>query len=271
MSDSQDRVEFETRYEWLRPGQLIARREQCPLVIVPVAPLEYHGPHLPIGTDPINCGMVAHACCRKLGKGVVLPTIMTGTERERGPAIVESLGFAEGEFIVGMDFPSRLWNSHYLPEEIFAIRLAAELRMLVGQGYRYLFIANGHGATNHIQVIDRLCKELNAVADIKADWRTTFPQKTLEQDAIGHADRVETSLMMHYLRQSVDLTALPPHETPLHYKDFSIVDAPGFSAEFPPDRVVRNDPRDGTPEMGAEIFAQSVNDLALVVGALVSR
>jgi hypothetical protein len=111
MSDSQDRVEFETRYEWLRPGQLIARREQCPLVIVPVAPLEYHGPHLPIGTDPINCGMVAHACCRKLGKGVVLPTIMTGTERERGPAIVESLGFAEGEFIVGMDFPS--WRRNF--------------------------------------------------------------------------------------------------------------------------------------------------------------
>ena len=29
-------MEFETRYEWLRPGQLVARRNECPLIIVPV-------------------------------------------------------------------------------------------------------------------------------------------------------------------------------------------------------------------------------------------
>jgi hypothetical protein len=33
-------MDFETRYEYLRPGQLIERRDVCPLVIVPVAPLE---------------------------------------------------------------------------------------------------------------------------------------------------------------------------------------------------------------------------------------
>ena len=104
---------------------------------------------------------MAHACCRKLRKGVVLPTLTMGTERERGPAVVEALGLPPGSYVVGMDFPSRLWNSHYLPEEVFAIRLAAELRILVGQGYRYLFIANGHGANNHLEVIDRLCVELS--------------------------------------------------------------------------------------------------------------
>ena len=55
-------MEFETRYEWLRPGQLRQRRDQCPLVFVPVGPLEYHGPHLPLGVDAINCTQVAHAC-----------------------------------------------------------------------------------------------------------------------------------------------------------------------------------------------------------------
>jgi creatinine amidohydrolase len=268
MDSTRTPAKFETRYEWLRPGQLVERRRQCPLVIVPVAPLEYHGPHMPVGTDPINCARVAHACCERLRKGVVLPTMMMGTERERGPAIVESLGFAPGQYVVGMDFPSRLWNSHYLPEEVFAIRLAAELQILVGQGYRYIFVANGHGATNHIDVINRLCVELSNTTSAKMASRLTFPQRTLDEDAVGHADRVETSLLMHYNAASVDLGELPPRGTPLHFNEFSIVDSAGFTPKYPPDRIVRNDPRDATAEMGREIFEQSVTDLVAAVEQL---
>ena len=80
--------------------------DRVPLIIVPVAPLEYHGPHMPVGTDPINASQVSHACCKKLRKGVVLPTMFMGTEREHGPACVESLGFEPGKYVVGMDFPT---------------------------------------------------------------------------------------------------------------------------------------------------------------------
>ncbi len=89
-------VEFETRYEWLRPGQLIERRNACSLVIVPVAPLEYHGPHLPVGCDMINVSEAAHAVCRKLGRGVVRPVLSVGTERERPPEMIEWLGLPSG-------------------------------------------------------------------------------------------------------------------------------------------------------------------------------
>lgn len=271
MKNERPPLDFETRYEWLRPGQLVDRRRECPLIIVPVAPLEYHGPHLPIGTDPINCTRVAHACCRMLHKGVVLPTMMMGTERERGPAIVESLGFSPGKYIVGMDFPSRLWNSHYLPEEVFAIRLTAELRILIGQGYRYIFIANGHGATNHIQVIDRICVELSNTTPAKLAWHLTFPKKTLDEDAVGHADLVETSLLMHYDATTVDIDALPARDVPLHFKEYSIVDSPGFTPEYPPDHVVRNDPRESTAEKGQAIYEQSVNDLTAAVERLLMQ
>ena len=73
MPQEKTAVEFETRYEWLRPGQLVARRNECPLVIVPVAPLEYHGPHMPLGTDPLSTGrsptpaaarFARASCCR---------------------------------------------------------------------------------------------------------------------------------------------------------------------------------------------------------------
>src|SRR5690242_10098991 len=122
-----DQDRFETRYEWLRPGQLRKRQAECPLVIFPLSPLEYHGPHMPIGMDPISAGYVAHACCQKLGRGVVRPTLFMGTERERDPATLKALGFSADEYVVGMDFPARQWNSHYVSEEVFAMAVAAEI------------------------------------------------------------------------------------------------------------------------------------------------
>ena len=255
-------MEFETRYEWLRPGQLRQRRDECPLIFVPVGPLEYHGPHLPLGVDAINCTQVAHASCRKLGRGVVLPTMMMGTERERGPAVLEALGLPPQSYVVGMDFPSRLWNSHYLPEEVFAIRLAAELRILIGQGYRYLVVANGHGATNHIEVIDRLCKELGNTTAARLAWRLTLPQRLLADQTAGHADSIETSIVMGYDAESVNLGALPPQEVPLHSWEFSIVDGAGFTPQYPRDHVVRNDPRSSTAAEGRQFFHEAVDELA---------
>jgi creatinine amidohydrolase len=249
---------FETRYEWLRPGQLIARRQECPLIIVPLAPLEYHGPHLPLGTDPINATQVAHACCAKLRKGVVRPTLTVGTERERDPAMVESLGFEPGSYVVGMDFPSRLWNSHYLPEEVFALLLAAELRILVGQGYRYVFIANGHGAYNHLEVVRRLCTELSNTTPAKVDYHLTITREAMEKGWAGHADVIETSLMMYYDARSVDLGTLPPRAVPLHYKDFSICDGAAFSSAYDREHVVRHDCRDATAERGRRCFEDCV-------------
>ncbi len=263
-------VEFETRYEWLRPGQLVARRNECPLIMVPVAPLEYHGPQLPLGTDGINAAQVAHACCRKLRKGVVLPTMFMGTERERGPAIVESLGFQPGTYIVGMDFPTRLWNSHYLPEEVFAIRLAAELRILIGQGYKYIFVANGHGATNQIETINRLCVELSNTTLAKLATRLTIAQRTLDDNTAGHANLVETALLMHYNHGAVDLGTLPPRNVDIHSSEFSIVDGIGFTPQYHRDHVVRDDPRDATAQSGASLFEEAVDELVVHVKKLMA-
>lgn len=253
--------EFETRYQWLRPEELRQRRDQCPLVIFPVGPLEYHGPHLPLGTDPINAERVAHACCRRLRRGVVRPTLYLGTERERPAEVLDWLGLESGSYIVGMDFPSRLWNSHYLPEEVFAVALAAELRILIGQGYRYVLLANGHGAENHIAVIDRLCIELSHTTEAKLDWLLTVPQATLEDKTFGHATKLETALLMHYDPDAVDLGSLPPRDEPLRYADFSIVDGAGFAPDHDPQRIVHHDPRDATAEMGRRWFEECVGEV----------
>jgi creatinine amidohydrolase len=255
--------DFETRYEWLRPGQLNERKEKCPLIIFPLAPLEYHGPHMPVGMDPISATYVAHACCKKLGRGVVRPTMFLGTERERDPDMLEFLGFKRDQYIVGMDFPARQWSSHYIPEEVFALTVAAETRCLINQGYKYVFIVNGHGAFNHNHVLRRLCIEFSNTTPARVDYSVSFPDEALAAGAIGHADFAETSLLLYYNEGSIDLDSLPPKSTPLKYPDFSIVDGAGFTAASKPDRTVprKNDPRYGSVQAGKDYFEKTVGEV----------
>ena len=46
-------------YELLRPAEVKAMREKCPVVYLPVGSLEWHGVQNPLGTD----GLKAHAVC----------------------------------------------------------------------------------------------------------------------------------------------------------------------------------------------------------------
>lgn len=68
-------------YERLRPSQLVARREACPIAWLPCGILEWHGRHNPIGLD----GVKAHALCVRLASalgGLVWPTLWYGDNRD---------------------------------------------------------------------------------------------------------------------------------------------------------------------------------------------
>lgn len=257
-------MEREVRYEMLRPAQLRAEMDRAPLIFFPVAPLEYHGPHLPLGTDPINAAQCALEACRRFGKGVVLPTMFLGTERERPDWMLESLGFRKGDWVVGMDFPSATWKSHYYQEHLFGLMVASTLEMLISQGYKVIVIVNGHGAWNQLETLDRLSKHYSHTTDAVVVWKLAMVRDVSERDLAGHADLVETSLMLHYEKEVfggqkiVDLSALPPRAVPIRYPDFSVVDGPGFSEKPSPDRIVLTDPRDATLEKGKRIFDDTV-------------
>ncbi|MGA2378008.1 MAG: creatininase family protein [Spirochaetia bacterium] len=257
--------EREIRYEMMRPAQLRAELERAPLVFLPVAPLEYHGPHLPVGMDPINAAQCALGACRQLGKGVVMPTLFLGTERERPDWILESLGFHTGDWVVGMDFPTATWKSHYYQEHIFGLMVAATLEMLISQGYKAIVIVNGHGAWNQLETLDRLAKHYTHTAGAVVVWKLALPHDVSEKNLAGHADLVETSLMLHYEKsvfngqKIVELSALPPRSVPIRYPDFSVVDVPGFSEKPSPGRIVQTDPRDASAEKGKKAFEDTVS------------
>ena len=227
------KVEREIRLEMLRPGELNAEQKRCPLVFLPVAPLEYHGPHLPVGMDPINATQCALETCRRLGRGVVHPTLYWGTERERPDWMLESLGFKKGDWVVGMDFPTAIWKSHYQPEHLFGLVVAATLEMLIATGYKVIVVVNGHGASNQLQSLERLASLYSHTTDALVVWKLALPLEVSEKNQAGHADLVETSLLMYYEkeiaggRKLVDLSTLPPRSVPIHYM---IVSAAGESA-----------------------------------------
>ncbi len=154
------------RLEWLRPAEIIEEMEQRPLVYLPLGPLEWHGPHLPIGTDALDAQAVALRVAERVG-GVVLPTFFCGTERERPSQQLRDLGFRGDEWMVGMDFPKNTLKSLYFREEFMALLLREMLHLVAQQGYELVIIINGHGAENHIAVIDRISKEYTATGSVR--------------------------------------------------------------------------------------------------------
>jgi len=220
----------ETRIQFLRPRQIVERLKAAPVVYVPVGPLEWHGPHMPYGTDPLNAENMALRACAKTG-GVVWPTEFWGTERERTTAQLASLGFPKGKYVVGMDFPKNLIPSSYCPEEIFALVVREILREIIALGARAAVIVNGHGGENHMRVLHRLETEFNNTTDLRVFVRVAAPRRLFETGSGEHAARTETSVMMHAYPECVDIRELPPASRRMKYTDWAVVDGPGFDGK----------------------------------------
>lgn len=69
---------WQLRYELMYPEEFLEAVRRCPVAYVPLGLLEWHGEHLPLGTD----GLKSHALClavgREVGGGVVLPPFYVG-------------------------------------------------------------------------------------------------------------------------------------------------------------------------------------------------
>ena len=95
---------IEVRMERMRPGDVVARMKKVPLVLFPIGLIEWHGPHLPLGTDALNAEGFAIRLAERL-RCVTMPVYYVGTERERRPEMLRSIGFDGNEYIEGMNFP----------------------------------------------------------------------------------------------------------------------------------------------------------------------
>ena len=247
----------EVRLQWLQPDEVIAERERISIIYLPIGPIEWHGPHLPLGTDPLLAEHIALDLARQTG-GVVHPTLFIGTERERSPELLRDLGFSGGEWIVGMDFPANNMESCYYSEDAFAMIVRLTLEQLSAQHYQFIVIVNGHGATNQINQLQRLVAEFSQRGPARIIY--TFGLDAAYDEDAGHATITETAAVMALDTARVDLNRLPHADTPLLNTQFAIVDAGTFNGQPAPDYTVRPeaDPRRATSDIGKQYFARTV-------------
>jgi creatinine amidohydrolase len=260
------RVEFEL----MRPQEIAEERARCPLVFVPLGPLEWHGPHLPLGTDGLVAYAVAVEVARRVG-GVVLPAYFVGTDTVRpeggGPQSTGALGFDDGVRIFGMDYPHNPVKSVYFEEGVTAVVVRELLRGLKANGYRLLVLVSGHGAPNHVRMLARLAAEESDPPRARVIYARGPLPASLNVPDPGHAERVETSVVMALWGDRADVSTLPPKGTPLRYPDFGIVDGKAFDGDPTADFTLRpeSDPRDATAELGRRILEARIGRLAEVV------
>ncbi|HEY3118237.1 MAG TPA: creatininase family protein, partial [Chloroflexota bacterium] len=121
------------QFELMRPQEIADERARCPVAFIPLGPLEWHGPHLPLGTDGLVAYAVALEVAQTIG-GVVLPPYFVGTDTirpdGRGPQGAGALGFGDGARIFGMDFPENPVKSVYLEEGVTSVLIRELLRGL---------------------------------------------------------------------------------------------------------------------------------------------
>jgi creatinine amidohydrolase len=252
------------QFELLRPDEIIAERERCPVIYVPLGPLEWHARHLPFGTDPLNAQAVAREAARQTG-GVVFPTLFWGTERERPPEKLRNLGLDEAAYVVGMDFPGISLPSMYAQEEVFAILIRQVLDHLVQSGYALIVLVNGHGGRNHKEVLSRLSVEYSAKTSARVLLTFALPKNSLQ--IAGHAEAVETSVMLHLYPDLVDLGVLPPLDEPIQIKT-GIVDSATFAGQPTADHTLpgESDPRlHASEDRGQMLFKATVAEVTAAV------
>ena len=173
------------QFEWrkLRADELRQQAAQNAIVILPIASIEQHGPHLPVEVDSMLGEAVAARTAAKvqaLGQSaLVLPVLWTGLSEHH-----MSFGGT-----VTLDFPT------------FAPVVEGVVRSVLRHGFRRIVLLNAHGGNENAlrTITDDLTPKLGVPIVQFTYWYAAAVAiaKILEtQGALMHACEAETSMML---------------------------------------------------------------------------
>lgn len=185
-------------YEWrkLRADQLRNLAGQDALVILPVASLEQHGPHLPVEVDSILGETVAARAAAKIqARGVpvlVLPVVWTGLSEHH------------------MSFGGTIT----LDNAAFAAVIEGIIRSVTRLGFRRIVLLNAHGGNENAlrTITDDLAPRYGVpIVQFTYWYAAAVPiAKILEtQGGLAHACEAETSMMMAVRPELVATDRIP--------------------------------------------------------------
>ncbi len=196
----------DTEIEWMKLtfAELNARAAEGALVIVPVASLEQHGPHLATGVDILCANGVAQRVARRMaaaGKPVVVtPCVWTGLAEHH-------VAFGG---TVTLDFAT------------FSAVIKGVVRSAARAGFKRVMLLNGHGGNAEaVAVIGGECQaEFGITVAAGTYWHLAgdaFAPILERQSNVMHACEAETSMVMTLLPEAVRTDRLAeahgPHST----------------------------------------------------------
>ncbi len=171
-------------------GQLAEVDRDKTLILLPIAAVEQHGPHLPTGTDTMICEAVAAAVETANPDSVLLlPTIW--------------LGASSHHLRFGATVTAEL--------STYITTLVEVASSLLGEGYRRVMMLNGHGG--NIDPMRVALRELqpeypDTILTAGCYWSPAEEAIVAlldgEDKSVGHACEFETSLIMHLRPDLVD-------------------------------------------------------------------
>ena len=224
-------------YAELTPNEFRRRMSEAPIAYLPLGTLEWHGEHLPLGSDALISQGFFIRLAREAG-GMVLPPLFLGPDRRE--VIGDNVYYGMDMYDAVDDGPRQLDGSAYwIDDERFVQMLELILTHLRRAGFK-IVVAHGHGPSTRAFVahIDKWSTQLGL--ELFTCWRDE------ETDGMGvqtdHAAANETSLVM----------ALRPE----------LVQMENLSADLndKPIAVGGKDPRtDASQQIGQQIVRQHVD------------
>ncbi len=212
----------DVRYHMLRPQQIIARRNACPIAYIPIGTIEWHGQHNPLGADTLQAEGLAILCAQR-GGGLVFPPLYYGENRLE--ALMEATARDRSQIAQDMDLPPENFTAERQPfgatEQTLNYNrllwhILAEVETLgfavgVIVAGRYPLIDHARAAVLQFNQWRR-AKQRRMLAWACVDYllvRDRYPT------AGDHAGIWETSHVLALHPETVDLSVLPPKGEPL--------------------------------------------------------
>lgn len=160
------------------------------VVILPWGATEPHNLHLPYLTDALASHDIAVDSARKAlelygVRSMVMPPVALGSQNP---------GQRELKFCV---------HARYETQKAVLTDIASSL---YNQGFCRLLIINGHGGNGFKNMIRDLAIDLPDMLIASSEWYKVCPAKEYFDQPGDHADELETSVMMYYHPELVDLS-----------------------------------------------------------------
>ncbi len=170
--------------QYLRPRQFEAAARAFPVVYVPFGLIEWHGQHNPLGVDALKSHGILVKCAEQYG-GLVYPPVY---------------------------YPHALHNWEGKLEEAdrgWKLEMVTSLfQQLKATGFRVIVAVSGHNIQTQIELYTEALKTVTAdgtVAGIGL-WEMTLSQ--CDESSSDHAAKWETSNMMFFYPDTVELSEL---------------------------------------------------------------